>query len=143
MLRSHLDGVLSWTKARVSNGAVEGMSKKIKSIRHRSFGFWTPRTSLRQSITAARACRYLLNANYTFRIGANSLSQHSWGRRRAAPFRGSVIHGLDGFQKNCATPMLHHFPPAPRSLSIEKNRSAECVETVEILKMGQKSVLST
>ena len=39
MLRSHLDGVLAWTKTRVSNGAVEGMNNKIKSISHRSFGF--------------------------------------------------------------------------------------------------------
>jgi transposase len=41
MLRSHLDGVLAWTKTRVSNGAVEGMNNKIKSISHRSFGFRT------------------------------------------------------------------------------------------------------
>jgi transposase len=39
MLRSHLDGILPWTKIRVSNGAVEGMNNKIKSISHRSFGF--------------------------------------------------------------------------------------------------------
>ena len=41
MLRSHLDGVLAWTKIRLSNGAVEGMNNKIKSISHRSFGFRT------------------------------------------------------------------------------------------------------
>ena len=41
MLRGHLDGILSWTKHRVSNGAVEGMNNKIKSISHRSFGFRT------------------------------------------------------------------------------------------------------
>ncbi len=41
MLRSHLDGVLPWTRTRVSNGAVEGMNNKIKSISHRSFGFRT------------------------------------------------------------------------------------------------------
>ena len=41
MLRGHLDGVLSWTRHRVSNGAVEGMNNKIKSISHRSFGFRT------------------------------------------------------------------------------------------------------
>ena len=39
MLRSHLDGVLAWTKTRLSNGAVEGMNNRIKSISHRSFGF--------------------------------------------------------------------------------------------------------
>ena len=39
LLRSHLDGILSWTKQRVSNGAVEGMNNKIKTISHRSFGF--------------------------------------------------------------------------------------------------------
>jgi transposase len=41
MLRAHLDGVLAWTKSRVSNGAVEGMNNKIKSISHRSYGFRT------------------------------------------------------------------------------------------------------
>jgi len=41
MLRSHLDGILPWTKIRVSNAAVEGMNNKIKSISHRSFGFRT------------------------------------------------------------------------------------------------------
>jgi transposase len=41
MLRSHLDGILPWTKIRLSNGAVEGMNNKIKSISHRSFGFRT------------------------------------------------------------------------------------------------------
>ena len=41
MLRSHLDGVLAWTQTRLSNGAVEGMNNKIKSISHRSFGFRT------------------------------------------------------------------------------------------------------
>jgi len=39
MLRSHLDGILPWTKLQLSNGAVEGMHNKIKSISHRSFGF--------------------------------------------------------------------------------------------------------
>ena len=38
-LRCHLDGLLPWTKLRLSNGAVEGMNNKIKSISHRSFGF--------------------------------------------------------------------------------------------------------
>ena len=41
LLCSHLDGVLAWTKTRLSNGAVEGMNNKIKSISHRSFGFRT------------------------------------------------------------------------------------------------------
>jgi len=39
MLRSHLGGILPWTKLRLSNGAIEGMNNKIKSISHRSFGF--------------------------------------------------------------------------------------------------------
>ena len=39
MLRRHLDGILPWTTLRLSNGAVEGMNNKIKSISHRSFGF--------------------------------------------------------------------------------------------------------
>ena len=39
MLRSHLEGILAWTKIRLSKGALEGMNNKIKSISHRSFGF--------------------------------------------------------------------------------------------------------
>ena len=39
MLRSHLGGILAWTNIRLSNGALEGMNNKIKSISHRSFGF--------------------------------------------------------------------------------------------------------
>ncbi len=38
LLRSHLDGILPWTGIRISNGAVEGMNNKIKSISHRAFG---------------------------------------------------------------------------------------------------------
>ena len=41
MLRGHLAGILAWTNHRLSNGAVEGMNNKIKSISHRSFGFRT------------------------------------------------------------------------------------------------------
>jgi hypothetical protein len=41
MLRSHLDGVLAWTRLRLSNGAVEGMNNKIKRVSHRAFGFRT------------------------------------------------------------------------------------------------------
>jgi transposase len=43
LVRSHLDGILAWTRTRVSNGAVEGMNNKIKLISHRSFGFRDPR----------------------------------------------------------------------------------------------------
>lgn len=39
LLRSHLDGILAWTRTRISNGAVEGMNNKIKLVSHRSFGF--------------------------------------------------------------------------------------------------------
>lgn len=41
MLRTHLDGVLAWTRIRVTNGAVEGMNNKIKVISHRAFGYRT------------------------------------------------------------------------------------------------------
>ena len=41
MLRTHLDGVLAWTRSRISNGAVEAMNNKIKVISHRSYGFRT------------------------------------------------------------------------------------------------------
>ncbi len=39
LLRGHLDGVLAWTKLRLSNGALEGMNNKIKLVSHRAFGF--------------------------------------------------------------------------------------------------------
>lgn len=39
MLRNRLDGTLPWTKLCLSNGAVEGMNSKIKSVGHCSFGF--------------------------------------------------------------------------------------------------------
>lgn len=39
MLRTHLHGILAWTRIRLSNGALEGLNNKIKSISHRSFGF--------------------------------------------------------------------------------------------------------
>ncbi len=39
LLRGHLDGILPWTTLRLSNGTVEGMNNKIKSISHRSVGF--------------------------------------------------------------------------------------------------------
>jgi transposase len=41
LLRGHLEGVLAWTRLRVSNGALEGMNNKIKLVSHRSFGFRT------------------------------------------------------------------------------------------------------
>lgn len=39
MVRRHLDGILAWTKLRVSNGALEGMNNKVKLVSHRAFGF--------------------------------------------------------------------------------------------------------
>jgi transposase len=39
MLRAHLDGVLVWTKLSVSNGALEGINRKVKVISHRAYGY--------------------------------------------------------------------------------------------------------
>ena len=41
MLRTHLDGVLAWTRIRVTNGALEGMNNKVKVISHRAYGYRT------------------------------------------------------------------------------------------------------
>lgn len=41
LLRTHLDGVLAWTRIRVTNGALEGMNNKVKVISHRAFGYRT------------------------------------------------------------------------------------------------------
>jgi transposase len=39
LIRTHLDGILSWTRLRVANGALEGMNNKVKVISHRAYGF--------------------------------------------------------------------------------------------------------
>jgi transposase len=38
MIWRHLDGILAWTKLRISNGALEGMNNKVKLVSHRSYG---------------------------------------------------------------------------------------------------------
>src|SRR5579862_7551074 len=60
MLRGHLDGVLAWTKDRLSSGAVEGMNNKIKSISHRSFGFRTGEHFIAAIYPLAAAYRTLI-----------------------------------------------------------------------------------
>jgi len=67
MLRSHLDGILPWTKIRVSNGAVEGMNNKIKSISHRSFGFRTAENFIAAIYHCCARLPLPSSANYTFR----------------------------------------------------------------------------
>jgi transposase len=44
MIREHLEGVLAWTRMRISNGALEGMNNKVKVVAHRAYGFRTTRT---------------------------------------------------------------------------------------------------
>lgn len=39
MIREHIDGILAWTRLRISNGALEGMNNKVKLVSHRSYGF--------------------------------------------------------------------------------------------------------
>jgi transposase len=39
LIRKHLDGVLAWTRLRLTNGALEGMNNKVKLVSHRSYGF--------------------------------------------------------------------------------------------------------
>lgn len=39
MIRKHLDGILVWTKLRISHGALERMTNKVKLVSHRSYGF--------------------------------------------------------------------------------------------------------
>jgi len=41
MLRSHHEGVVAWTRIRVTNGALEGMNNKVKVISHRALGYRT------------------------------------------------------------------------------------------------------
>jgi len=39
LLDAHIDGILAWTKLRLSNGALKGMNNQIKLVSNRSFGF--------------------------------------------------------------------------------------------------------
>jgi transposase len=39
MICKHKEGILAWTKLRISNGALEGMNNKVKLVSHRSYGF--------------------------------------------------------------------------------------------------------
>jgi len=41
LVRSHMDGILAWTRLRISNGALEGLNNKVKLVSHRAFGFRT------------------------------------------------------------------------------------------------------
>ena len=40
-LRTHREGILAWTRLRISNGALEGMNNKVKIISHRAYGYST------------------------------------------------------------------------------------------------------
>ena len=74
-LRAYLDGILAWTKQRVSNGAVEGTNNKIKSISHRSFGFRTA-----ENFIAAIYHCCPSNANYTLGTGAIGIEDNPHSR---------------------------------------------------------------
>ncbi len=39
MIRDHQEGILAWTRLRVSNGALEGMNNKVKVVSHRAYGY--------------------------------------------------------------------------------------------------------
>lgn len=42
LVRTHLAGILAWTRVRVTNGALEGMNNKIKLVSHRAYGYRNP-----------------------------------------------------------------------------------------------------
>jgi transposase len=54
----------AWTGTRLSNGAVEGLNKQIKSISHWSFGFRSAENFIRSHLSLLRpataACRTLI-----------------------------------------------------------------------------------
>ena len=41
-IRKHLDGVLAYFQARLTNGIVEGFNNKLRMIARRAFGFHSP-----------------------------------------------------------------------------------------------------
>jgi len=53
MLRTHLAGVLAWTRMRVTNGALEGMNNEVKAISYRAFGV---RTTWADIANISRCC---------------------------------------------------------------------------------------
>ena len=70
MLRPHLEGILPWTRLRLSRGAVEGMNNKIKSSSHRSFGFRSGQHFIAAVYHCCAKLRHLLKPNYTLWRGA-------------------------------------------------------------------------
>ena len=42
LVRTHLPGILAWTRVRVTNGALEGMNNKVKLVSHRAYGYRNP-----------------------------------------------------------------------------------------------------
>src|SRR5262249_23351730 len=75
MLRSHLDGVLAWTKTRLSTGAVEvWTTRSSRSVTAHSDSA-PQRISSRPSITAVPDCHCQSNANYTFWIRAKNVTK--------------------------------------------------------------------
>jgi transposase len=41
LIRTHREGILAWTRLRVTNGALEGMNNKVKVMSHRAYGYRT------------------------------------------------------------------------------------------------------
>src|SRR3989442_15673955 len=84
MVKTHLPGILAWTRLRISNGALEGMNNKV--IAHAPPAFARPRPTSPPSTTAARTCRYdaiLSGADPNFRRDEpGRLSGNSQGARR-------------------------------------------------------------
>lgn len=70
MLRAHLDGLLAWTRLRVSNGALEGMNNKIKLVSHRSLGFPDCKELHRGDLSLLRASAII-----------GGMLNHTFGRR--------------------------------------------------------------
>ena len=75
MLRDHLNGILSWTKTRLSNGAVEGMNNKIKSISHRSFAFRTAENFIAAIYHCCARLPLPIERNHTFWRGTPEKSR--------------------------------------------------------------------
>ena len=101
MLRPHLDGILAWTRLRLSRGAVEGMNKKIKFTSHQSFGFRSGQHFIAAVYHCCAKLRHLLKPNYTLwrgaglRFGVDLLYSERWDRvvlRRGEEACASLTH---------------------------------------------------
>lgn len=123
-LQAHLDGVLAWTRLRVSNGALEGMNNKIKLVSHRSSDFGPCGTSPRRSTTAAHTLHIiggilitLLGDEPQIRECENMLGEAERVRRVLAQAENGVTFKQPVERVERLARPARDYPRAPKTLN--------------------------